>query len=260
MARIMTKSRATLLIVGAALAACGFDPSATPNGRPDASAAGDVSDVDTRPAGDAEAGNADAHDASVSASDATVTDATPSPVTLTETATDVLDPSVVAACGAPNPGTTADAQWYRVFQLTGSAGFAISAVTFRPDGSKNANGISVTVSDYTGAVGAATIDVTKEAGSVSASVDVANGEAQPVIVPIVKMIPAGGRFVVEISAPNLNQVGSFLLGETLAAETEPGYFSSGHCAIPIETIAQFEAQNGTPAGHLILDVTGTPAP
>jgi hypothetical protein len=73
-------------------------------------------------------------------------------------------------------------------------------------------------------------------------------------VPVVGDVPAGGKFVIEIVAPDMLNTGFMYIGATNSGQTHQGYISSASCAgagTPETTVAA----GGT--GQLIINVTGT---
>jgi hypothetical protein len=76
-------------------------------------------------------------------------------------------------------------------------------------------------------------------------------------VPIAATIPAGGKFVVQVIAPDQNTTGYFYIGATAlsSAETHKGYVSSSSCT-GLSTPQATTAVSST-AGHIIITVNGS---
>ena len=182
-------------------------------------------------------------------------------ISLNETADTTVNGGVTTCVdGNPNTtthGNTFDNTWYRAFQLSDfpqiAGGMHISAVEFGVAVAKSAGTVTVNVGSYAGSVGDMTIDTTMIAPLASATAlpPDTGAMSEEMNVPLDADIPPGGKFVVEIAAPNIVQTGQFYVGATPASETHPGYWSSTACgqASPAALPEQ--------GGHVIITVVGT---
>lgn len=190
-------------------------------------------------------------------------DAAPAPdaaqlaTTLSETTDSTIASSGSITC-AGGDGTSRDNTWYRAFQLSDypmiTGAFHITSVTFGTQQASAAAGVTVTVGSYTGSVGGSTIDTSKITPLANAAASIPNTQTgESVNTPIAADIPAGGKFVVEVVAPDLSGNGYFFIGATTASETHPGYITSTACGVsaPETTVAA----GGT--GRIIINVNGT---
>jgi hypothetical protein len=187
----------------------------------------------------------------------------PVTVTLQETTNNTLVIPNSGACqytdGLGNTVATADNVWYRAFQLSDfniTNTFHVTQVTFGVEAASGSPNAQVKVGSYTGAVGGATIDLTMITPLNAAPVNVTNtttGEMVPV--PITADIPAGGKLVVQIAAPDYGSTSNRLLfiGSSNAGETKPGYWTSTGCAV---TAPETTAAAGFPTENMIILVTG----
>ncbi len=169
----------------------------------------------------------------------------------------------IACSDADNGGDTLDNIWYRAFQLSDFSitdGFDINTVTFSVQESTGSPTVTVMIGSYTGTVGPTqtTVNLAMITPLATATVVVPpstdmNGENVPV--PIAATIPADGKFVVEVSAPNQDQnsSGYMYIGGTTAGETDPSFLTSVGCSIA--TPETSGAAGGT--GQIIINVTGT---
>jgi hypothetical protein len=178
-------------------------------------------------------------------------------ITVSETANTTIVSGGTTACqdtnsSSPTFGNTGDNIWYRAFQLSDYAmitgGMHISAVTMGIESSSTPPPLTIKINNYTGTLDGTSIT----SGSTLATAmytpgDVTNTTA---MVPISADIPAGGKFVVVISAPDDVNNGFFFLGSTAGAQTHKGYWSSTDCmqSTPMVTSG---------SDHIIIDVVGT---
>lgn len=173
--------------------------------------------------------------------------------TLTETNNSTIDDNDAIYCPDNVLGGSRDDSYYRIFQpsLSGIAGaFQVTNVAFGVWAAAGANGTSVSVGTYTGAIdGELSLGMITNLSTVGANVpDTNTGEI--VSVAISATIPAGGTFVVTVASPDISPDG-FALGMSSGGEMHPGYISSGVCgATPAKT-------STIGAGGLIMNVTGT---
>ena len=200
-------------------------------------------------------GDAGAHDAAI---DVVLGDA-PIPATLSETTNSVVGTDILAQCDPSNASTTDAATWYRAFQLSDphfgiTDTFDVTQVSFgveRALGGLGINTVNVTVAVglFSGDVSATTIDVADiMLFPPTISVPVPNSETpQTLSTSINATIPAGGTFIVEVSAPKFTNEGYFTFGAT---DAMPGEWLHGWILCDSAAI---EAQT-TP---FIIDVAGT---
>jgi len=208
---------------------------------------------------DANGGN---HDSS-GGTDSQLIDAAPSGpdaaqmITVTETANTTIVTGGTTACQdtnslSPTFGNTGDNIWYRAFQLSDYAmitgGMHITAVTFGIEDASTAPQLTIKINNFTGTLDGTSI--TSGSTLATATITPANMQNATQMVPISANIPAGGKFVVVISAPSDINNGDFFLGSTAGAQTHKGYWSSTDCgqSTPIATSG---------ADHIIIDVVGT---
>ncbi len=178
-------------------------------------------------------------------------------ITLSETPGATL--AAVGSTISCNNGTsTADNIWYRQYQLSDfpaiTGGLHITSVSFGIEQSSAAGTITIKIMTYTGSVDS--LDTTKMSSLKSATTSPADTSSpKTVSVPIVADIPAGGKFVVEVSAPDDTNIGAFVLGSTSTAESHPGYWSSGtsgcNGTTPVTTASLGQTT------HSVIDVVGT---
>lgn len=183
-------------------------------------------------------------------------------VTMDETSDMTVAAGKSIACAdtnsaSPTYGNTYDNAWYREFQPSDfgiSDGMHVSSVSFAIETAKSAGTITVSIGSYTGPIGGATLNtsqVTPIAMATAAPADTSTGSQ--INVPLDATIPAGGKFVVEVSATNTLQTGFFYIGSTAGSETHPAYQSSTACSI--NTPETTSAVGAT--GHVIIEVSGT---
>ena len=183
-------------------------------------------------------------------------------LTLTETPGGAMVYGDSIACANTTDFTTRDNIWYRAYQLADypmiTGAFAISSVNVSVQESAGTPTITVKIGTYTGTLDAATINSAQISSLAVASqaVPPTTGMAGETLnVPIAATIPAGGKFVVQVLAPDQNTTGFFYIGATGAAQTHAGYLSSASCtglSTPQTTVAV-----SATAGHIILNVNGT---
>ncbi len=176
-------------------------------------------------------------------------------ITLSETANNTIASVSTISCN--NGSTTSDNQWYRAFQLSDypaiTGALQITSISFGVEQAGTAGTVTVKVGSYSGALDGTTINsaqVTSLAQATTTPPDTSTGEM--VNVNLTATIPAGGKFVVEVSSP-ANSNGFFVLGSTSAAETHTGYWSSAGCS---QSTPETESAAGQTT-HNIINVNGT---
>jgi hypothetical protein len=172
--------------------------------------------------------------------------------TLTETNNSTIDDNDAIYCPDDVQGSRDDS-YYRIFQpsLSGITGaFQVTNVTFGVWAAVGANGTTVSVGTYTGAIDQdLNLGMITNLSTVPANVPDTNA-GENVTVGITATIPAGGVFVVTVASPDIAPDG-FALGMSSGGEMHPGYIASSVCgATPQKT-------SGIGAGALIINVTGS---
>jgi hypothetical protein len=187
------------------------------------------------------------------APDAVPIDAAPMLATITQSTSQAIASPSTVACW--NQNVTRENHFYRVFPLTdhGITGpFQVQNVQFGVEVSLGGHTVTVNVGTYGGpyAPGAAGLDSAQFAPIASASVSIPDGNAFMVTAPIALTIPAGGKMMVEIVSPNVND--RFFPGSNGSGETYSSFFRSPQCDNSIKSYAA----SGFPAVHLVMNVTG----
>ncbi len=184
-------------------------------------------------------------------------------ITLTETTNDTINYGGSIACGDNNTGSTRDNIWYRAFQLSDfsaiTGGMHITGVSFLVQDALSSLAVTVKIGSYTGTVGGTSLSTGQISSLAQATITPPNTSGmtgEMINVPLTADIPAGGKFVVQIVAPDLDGGASqkaLYMGTTAANETHPGYWSSSTCSQSTpETMSAAMA-----SGHLVIDVVGT---
>jgi hypothetical protein len=175
-------------------------------------------------------------------------------ITLSETGDDTVASGQAISCN--NGTTTGDNIWYRAFQLSDypaiTGGLHVTGVTFGIEECSAAGTITVKIGSYSGALDGTTINSAQISSLASATTSPADTTGTTVTVPITADIPAGGKFVVQVSAPN-DANGYFVLGTTSSAEMHKGYWSSSACSQSMPETTDAAGQTT----HNIIDVAGT---
>jgi len=173
-------------------------------------------------------------------------------ITLNEAANTTVASSGTINCN--NEINTGDNQWYRAYQLSDypaiTGGLHISSVMYGIEESASAPTVTITIGTYTGNLDGTTIN----GGTVIATATDTPADTTQTVetVPISADIPAGGKFVVEIDAPE-DDAGYFIVGSTTGMQTHDGYWGSAvDCTQTPETTTK---AGGT--GSLIIAVEGT---
>lgn len=191
--------------------------------------------------------------------------------TLTQTTSQTLKAGNTIACSNSTTGHTRDNSFYRVFDLPAmgiNAAFTVSQVSFQVEHCDHINNtgcvVAVRVGTYAGTPGAtltpASITILASNASVPVPEIIENPGPPPttpggtVNAPITATIPAGSKLVVQVEAPDGNNLYSFFMGSNDGGESGFGYIMSGTCSITNPTNI---STLGTPAPrHLLLNVTG----
>jgi hypothetical protein len=134
--------------------------------------------------------------------------------------------------------------------------FEVSAISFAVDRASSVGAVTISIGTYSGTVGAQTLTLADVAPLASAQVAVSDGASQTILAPIAATIPAGGTFVVSVSAPSLVGVGYFHFGATDAPQTLPGYFGTAGDAPTCNAVSPPDTTTTTSLGHVIIEAIG----
>jgi hypothetical protein len=245
----MTKSSCIVIALVTACASGG-----KPGVAPDTGGDDQQPDAPTRP--DAADVDAPSHP------DAAMPDAPQQPVTVTlqETVNNTIATANSIACG--NGSETSDNTWYRAYALSDfgiTNAFHVTQVSFAIQESAGTPSVQVKVGSYGGTVGGMTLDTSMIVPLNATTVTIpatTTGESVPA--PITADIPAGGKLVVQIAAPNLEGTGKYVyIGASNGGENKPGYITSVGCAINVPTRPIDVDPVQFAAVDLIILVTGT---
>lgn len=206
--------------------------------------------------------------------DGSVADAPSGPqtLTLTQTTSQTIKAANTIACPGTTAGTTASNNYYRVFDLVAmgvTTAFTVTKVSFQIEHCQPTTGtacanVAVRVGTYAGAPGTTLVpmDMTILASSATVAVPrvIETGTTTPggtVDAPISATIPAGGKLLVEVDAPNTGTY-AFYMGSNDGGETGFGYIMAPDCNVTVPTNIS-GAFGTTPAAprNLLLTVTGT---
>ena len=181
-------------------------------------------------------------------------------LTLSETPGGVMVYGDSIACANTTDFTTRDNIWYRAYQLSDfpmvTGAFMITSVNIAVQESAASPTINIKIGSYSGNLNGSTINsaqISSLAMQTKSVPPTTGTTGETLNVPIAATIPAGGKFVVEVLAPDQNTTGYFYIGATDVAETHPGYLSSASCSglsTPVTT-ASLNA-----AGRIIINVNG----
>lgn len=186
-------------------------------------------------------------------------------ITISETQNDTITYGGSIACGDGTTGSTRDNIWYRAFQLGDypaiTGGMHITGVNFLVQDALSSSALTVKVGSYSGALDGATINtaqITSLAMATTTPPNTSGMTGEMVMVPVVADIPAGGKFVVQIVAPDMDGGASqkaLYIGTTASTQTHPGYWSTSISACGPSTPETMAAAGAT--GNLVIDVVGT---
>jgi len=210
-------------------------------------------------------------DAPTVTTDGQMTDAPPpidmpsaTPVTLSQTTSDLIGASNSLACGNGD-GSTAENSWYRVYRLADAGitgGLRVNSVTFGVQDASGMPAVQVKIGTYAGTITPppTQLDTAQITPLASATFNVPNtlpSATTTVTVPIVANVPPLSQMIVEVFAPNLAGTGKyFYLGGNSAGESRPAYLRapSGACATPQPRTT---TALGFATSHLVISVSGT---
>ena len=184
----------------------------------------------------------------------------PISVTLSETVTSDIVYGGSWGCSDGN-GRNGDVNWYRGFQLSDfsiTTLFHVQQIMFGVQESDGMPTITVTLASYTGNIDGATVDSTMlttlgtpQTVQIPVSTDMVG---EKVTVPYVADIPAGSKFVVEVSIPNQTANNHYMyIGATTSGEHHPGYFQSVACSVS----APITSVTAGATGQFIINVVGS---
>jgi hypothetical protein len=201
-------------------------------------------------------------DAPAQAIDAAIPIDTPVSVTLSETVTSDIVYGGSWGCSDGN-GKNGDVHYYRTFALSDfsiTTLFHAQQIVFGVQESDGSPTITVLLASYTGDVDGATVDssmmTTLGTAQTVAVPPSTNMVGENVAVPYVADIPAGSKFVVEISVPNQTANNHYMyIGATTSGEHHPGYYSSQNSACGPAAPETSVAAGAT--GQFIINVVGS---
>ncbi len=182
--------------------------------------------------------------------------------TLTETPGGSMVYSNSIACSNNTDGTTRDNIWYRAYQLSDTpmitGAFDITSIVVSVQESAGTPTITIKVGSYSGALDGTTINSAQitSLAMTTYPVPATTGQTgETLSIPIAATIPAGGKFVVQVVAPDQNTTGYFYIGAepNTSPESHMGYISSSACSI---TTPETTGTASTAAGHIIINVIG----
>jgi hypothetical protein len=209
---------------------------------------------------DASSGDDDDTDAPVPIDAPAPIDA-PVMATLSETINSTMVYGNSIGCSNGN-NTMSDNEWYRGYALAdfGITGvFHAQQVVFSVQETAGAVTVTVKIGTYTGDIDAATVDTSKFAllGTAQTVVppNTSGQTGENVTVPYVADIPAGSKFIVELSVPQQSGNNHYMFpGATTAGEHHPGYWQASDPACTNNAIETTVAASST--GQLIINVVG----
>ncbi len=245
-----------IVLAGCAIAGC-------------ASAGSQQPGVDSNPGGGDDSGN-QMTDGSV-----TMPDAPPGPMTrtLSQTNSQTLTAGNTLAC-SNSTGTRAN-NFYRVFDLPAlgiTTPFTVNKVSFQVEHCHHNSGIGCTVAVRVGTYAATpgsslnTADMAILASNATVTVPEIIESGTPPTTPggtvdatINATIPANGKLLVVLEAPDGNNTYAFYPGTNTGGETAPGYIMSTTCSInaPLDMSGTLNGQATAAPRNLLLTVTGT---
>ncbi|HEX3477822.1 MAG TPA: hypothetical protein VHT91_22525 [Kofleriaceae bacterium] len=213
--------------------------------------------TDARPSGDAD---------TVPAPDASPIDAPPQQVTLTQTASNGITRN--NSFGCVDSGITHSNSYYRVFKLADHAittTLHVTQVVFGIEAAA-AGGVAVSqpatlrLGTYSGTPGGTTLDLSLVRMVNSMDIQIPDGSATRMAVPITGDIAPTTSVIVELAIPDGTADGNeFFVGTNTDVERAPGYTLGPDCGVTSPTSMQSIADD--PANmfgnvHLVMTVTG----
>jgi hypothetical protein len=210
---------------------------------------------DARPSGDAD---------TVPAPDASPIDAPPQQVTLTQTAS--LGITKNNSFGCVESGFTDQNSFYRVFKL---ADYGITTTlhvtqvdfgiqTAAAGGGTGSQPATVHIGTYAGTPGGVTLDLSMVRAINSVDIQIPDGSATRMTVPITADIAPTTSMIAELAIPDGTADGNeFFAGTNTDLERAPGYTLGPDCNFTQPTSMQSIADSkGFGTVHLVMSVTG----
>jgi hypothetical protein len=191
-------------------------------------------------------------------------------VTLTQTVSSAITADNSLGCADMTTGITRQTSYYRVFTLADYAITTTLHVTQVEFGiqtaaaGKGAVGqpATINIGTYAGTAGGTTLDLAQVRMINSASIQISNGTATTMTVPITADIAPATSVIVELAIPD-GTTGSneFFVGTNTDAERAPGYLSSPdpRCGATQPTSMQSIADDNMlkTVPHMVMTVSGT---
>lgn len=214
--------------------------------------------TDARPSGDAD---------TVPAPDASPIDAPPQQVTLTQTASLGITRNNSFGC-VESSGITDQNSYYRVFKLADyqiTTTLHVSQVLFGIEtaaagGGAGSQPATLNLGTYAGTPGGTTLDLSGVRNISSMNIQIPDGSATRMAVPITGDIAPTMNVIVELAIPDGTADGNeFFIGTNTDTESAPGYTFSPvpDCKTPSPTSMQSIADDlGFGDVHLVMTVTG----
>ena len=195
--------------------------------------------------------------------------AQPVTITLSQAASTSIVALNSVSCNAAN--VTAENSYYRAFPLSDfgiTSPFTVQSVTYAVESADaeigTSQGVQVRVYNYTGTVGAATLDTASmtQLGGVASTVPNTTTGTN-ITANLAATVPAGGTVVAEIFVPDGDPDGNgignaFFLGSNASGESRPGYIRAPDCGSPTPT--SFASLGLATTVDIVVSVTGTYIP
>jgi hypothetical protein len=210
---------------------------------------------DARPSSDAD---------DVPPPDASTIDASPGQVTLTQTASNGI--TLNNSFGCVVGGKTLKNSYYRVFTL---ADFHVTTTlhimkvdfgiqTAAAGGGAATQPATLNIGTYGAAPQGTTLDPSLVRSLSSVAIQIPNGSATSMSVPITGDVAPTARVIVELAIPDGSGAGNkFFVGTNTDTEQAPGYTLGPDCGITTPTSMQSIADdNGFGPVHMVMTVTG----
>lgn len=212
--------------------------------------------TDARPSGDAD---------TVPAPDASPIDAPPQQVTLTQTANNGITKNNSFGC-VLSSGVTLQNSYYRVFKL---ADYGITTTlhvtqvefgiqTAAAGGGAGSQPATINLGSYAGTLGGTTINLAMVRMINSMNIQIPDGSATRMTVPITADIAPTTSVIVELAIPDGTAAGNkFFVGTNTDIERAPGYTLGPDCGVTPPTSMQSIADDNMFGDvHLVMSVTG----
>jgi len=179
--------------------------------------------------------------------------------TLSNTVNSTMTYGNSIGCVNQSNGRMADTNWYRTFQLSdfGIAGvFHVQSISLSVQQADGMPAVTTTLASYAGNVDTLDTSMMTTLGTPQTIQPPVSTDhlGENVTVPYAADIPAGGKFVVQVSIAQQTSDNHYMfIGASTGGEHHPGWYSSVACShsTPVTTAAA----GGT--GQIIIDVVGT---